>query len=214
MATQILFTNDAQLLESVAIARAARGDNAFQIDALYVRKDDGACIIQASIPNYVEHQGRMLKAYCTMALPEFPDSLKPYVSHYQGRVKPLFFADGRPVLDRNGEQVKGHLWTFDGAKPASSIQLRSGAVLCLVEDVRLSSNQPNDPTKPRNYTVDFTFEVEPGSIFGPWGSGASRPIEHVQVEKSFLAGLTASTSPTKKRSKKNDEDNGSAVPLF
>jgi len=199
MATTIMFTNNQTFLKAgsglkVKVGketfttnevRPARGDGALQIDALYYRKEDNAAVIAASIPRYMTYQGRLLNAYCTLVLEEFPESLKGLVSHYVGRTRTITRPDGSVVIGPNGRPQKGHVWDFPGYRLVTSLQLREGFALAIVDQPRLSTRQDETGQNSTNYTIDFKLLLSPNCTWGPWSRPVTRAVSDTVIEQQM-----------------------------
>ena len=203
MSKNILFTNDVELLtaepgftiefegEEIEVheIRPARGKNSFQIDALYYR-EDGSAVIMTSIPNYLEHQGRSLTAWGSVALPEFPECLLPYVGNYEGQTRDLRNKDtGKVIRNSDGSVRKGHNWVFEGRNLVTAIQLKDGFLLAQVGDPEESTNQPKDRTSPRNYTVRMQVVYDQDCTFSPWSSEGRMAVSTDKVEGKIRLNL-------------------------
>jgi len=181
MTTAILFTSDHENLETDKVTigsqtvtideiRPSLGENAFQIDSV-ARRSDGAYVIQASLPRYTMHEGRVLNAYSSLVLTELPNSLKEWIDCYKGRSRIIADRTGQPVLDANGCPVKGHLWqTFEG-RQFSALQVYTGHVICLVGDPRPSR---------AGHTIEFKFLMSKDVVFGPWTRPITRPAQELE----------------------------------
>ena len=197
MATTIMFTNNQAYLKAGAglkvkvgketytadQVRPARGDGALQIDALYHRREDNAAVISASIPRFMTYRGRLLNAYCTLVVEEFPESLKDLVSHYEGRTRTITRPDGTVVIGANGRPQKGHVWNFPGYRLVTSLQLREGFALTIVDQPRPSTRQ--DEAGQGNYTIDFKLLLSPNCTWGPWSRPVTRAVTDEVVEQQM-----------------------------
>jgi hypothetical protein len=209
MAKNILFTNDPELLAAdpgftfefegeervVDEIRPARGKNSFQVDALYYR-EDGTAAVLTSIPNYTEHQGRTLYARGSVALPEFPECLLPYVGNYEGQTRDLRDKDtGKVIRNPDGSVRKGHNWVFEGRNLVTALQLKEGFVIAMVGDPEESTNQPKDRTAPRNYTVRMQVMYDENCTFSPWSSEGRMAVTTDKVEGKIRLNLTKKAAP-------------------
>jgi len=168
--------------------RPSLGEAAFQLDAI-VRRSDGAFTIQASIPRFTMHEGRVLNAYGSIVVDNIPPGLEEYAGAYKGRIRPILSRNGQPILDAEGRPVKGHLWETEDGRQFSALQIHRGQALCMVNAPQPSQN---------GWTVKFNFLLSKNIQFGPWSRPIRRPVSQIE---EVMVDIELSNKTNKKETK-------------